>query len=170
MRKFLILFSTITFLFSCGKDDFVNPEDVGFGQLSRGTGIWKSTGFEYYSFDSAGNETLDSTITDNNQLIFYRKSLTIGGAIVSFNAVTIEVPNQGSVTYEVWAEEERVIFHTVGSSFDEAYVYNVRKSSRKNQIWEIINSDGSGKRVLNLEYCGSCEPIYPLIGVIEPGI
>lgn len=170
MNKFLLLLAVVLLASACGKDDFVNPEDTGFGRLSKGNGVWTLTSFEYVSFDNSGNATVDSVITNNGQFIFFRKSIYAGGAVVSYNAVAIEQLGVGSISYEVWSEDKRIIFHTPGSSFDEAYVYTIKENKPKKQVWEVINPDGSGKRVLTLEYCRSCEPLYPGSSFSETGL
>lgn len=170
MKNWFYFVAFLMLICACGKEDFVNPEDTGFGRLSKGNGVWKVASFEYVSFDNNGNATVDSVITNQSQFVFFRKSEIIGGAVVSYNAVAIEVFNQGSVGYEVWSEDKRVIFHTPGSSFDEVYVYTIKENKAKKQVWEIINNDGSGKRVLTLDYCSSCEPLYPGVIFSETGL
>lgn len=159
MKKFLFILCIIAAV-SCGKDDPVNPEYVLFRKLSKGKGIWEVKKIEQYTYDAQGNETLASTATPEQQYIFYVKSEYVNGLIISYNAVTVAEKGLGGITYGIYAEKERVIFHPVGDNLNANFVFNVIENKRNSQLWSTNVSD-STKTLIYLDKCNSCDPYYP---------
>jgi hypothetical protein len=144
-------------LFSCRKDDSINPEDTLFKRLSRGNGIWEVESVEYRKYKTDGTYEVDSLTTPDLQYIFYVKSYIIEGVSIDINSITLARPNSLGFTYDIWAEEERVVFYTDPLYFD--YVFSVKENKPNKQVW-VSNGTYETSIYITLKKCPSCEPYY----------
>jgi hypothetical protein len=155
--KSTLLFIPLFFVFACKKDEAVSPEKTLFNRLSSGNGIWEVESVEYRTYKTDGSFVVDSVRNPDLQYIFYVKSYIVGGVSIDINSVTLARPNSFGFTYDVWAEEERVIFHQSNISFD--YVFSVKENKPNKQVW-VNNGTYPTTIYLSLKRCKSCQAYY----------